>query len=415
MADKVALHIGVFDDSYLYMREAQALGYKIVATHPMDITSKYYYDTVKDMIDEFHIISYMDIDALVNLAKTSGASMTVTHPCTNDASMAMACVNTRMGFKGIGEVAATHCASKEAWHKLLENQNLPRPDWSYRYDEIKDLSTLEYPCIVKPNYGAGSNGIKQIHNAAELKSFMDDQDRSNGWNLDKKYDYYLVQQYTDADYFSGVNCYVQDGIIKPYTHYARDQKSKLEQERLPYFYYEEALFPSDPKFLTDEVLSILQQLTDVLEIKNGALRTEFFYDKDLNVINVIETNLRPGSSHTATSFHKIYGYNVTRELVKLNSKDYISDFTQKHDTQFNYSLGKQFRFAPGTIESIDWPEADESVHHFSSTLTSKSVIPDNWNASIGHQNGQLILLGKTVEEIYQKLDQFTRSIRIKYR
>lgn len=415
MESKVALHIGVFDDSYLYIREAKALGYKVVATHPMDIVNKYYYQTVEDMIDEFHIIDYMDTSSLVDLAKTCGASMTVTHPCTNDASMAMARVNTRMGFNGIGETAAEHCASKEAWHQLLIEQNLPRPAWSYRYDEIKDLNSLEYPCIVKPNYGAGSNGIKKIDSAEELEVFMRERDRSNGWNLNKKYDYYLIQQYTHADYFSGVNCYVQNGIIKPYTHYARDQKSKLEQERLPYFYYEEGLFPSDPKFLTQEVLDILQHLANVLEIENGALRTEFFYDSDLNVINIIETNLRPGSSHTATSFHEIYGYNVTQELVKLNSKEHTSDFTRQHDTRFKYSLGKQFKFRPGVVESIEWPELNEHVHHFSSTLEPGSVIPDNWNASVGHQNGQLILLGESVEQVYQQLDQFTRKIRIVYK
>jgi len=414
MENKVALHIGVFDDSYLYMREARALGYKIVATHPMEIKDKYYYHTVKDMIDEFYIIDYMDVNSLVQLAKSCGAEMTITHPCTNDASMAMACVNTRMKWNGIGETAAKFCASKEAWQELLVEQDLPRPKWSYRYDKLTDLSSLTYPCIVKPNYGAGSNGIKKIDSAEELETFMRERDRSNGWNLNKNYDYYLVQEYTHADYFSGVNCYVQDGIIHPYTHYARDQKSKLEQERLPYFYYEEGLFPSDSKFITQEVLDILQHLANVLEIKNGALRTEFFYDNDLNIINVIETNLRPGSSHTATSFHEIYGYNVTQQLVKLNSPDLKADFTRKHNTQYKYSLGKQFRFKPGTIESIKWPELNEHVHHFSSTLHAGSKIPKYWNASVGHQNGQLILLGETVEQVYQQLDQFTKNIKIQY-
>jgi len=414
MEHKVALHIGVFDDSYLYMREARALGYKIVATHPTNLEGKYYYNTVKDMIDHFHIVDYMETDVLVELAKNYGVSMTVTHPCTNDASMSMACVNSRMGFNGIGEEAAKHCASKEAWQQLLVEHNLPRPAWSYRYDDIDDINILEYPCIVKPNYGAGSNGVKKIHSAEELKTFMNESDRSQGWNLNKKYDYYLVQQYTHADYFSGVNCYVQNGIVKPYTHYARDQKSKLEQERLPYFYYEEGLFPSDPKFLTQEVLDILQHLADVLKIVNGALRTEFFYDEDLNVINVIETNLRPGSSHTATSFHEIYGYNVTQQLVKLNSKEHTANFTREYDTRFKYSLGKQFKFRPGTIKSIEWPELNEHVHHFSSTLKPGSVIPNNWNASVGHQNGQLILLGESIEQVYQQLDQFTRNIRITY-
>ena len=38
-----AMIVGVFNESYLWMKSAKELGYTIIATHPIDIKDKYYY------------------------------------------------------------------------------------------------------------------------------------------------------------------------------------------------------------------------------------------------------------------------------------------------------------------------------------------------------------------------------------
>lgn len=411
---KTALHIGVFDDSYLWISEAKNLGYKIIATHPMDIKDKYYYNNVKDLIDEFHIVSYMDTDKLIKIAKDNNVSLNIIHPCTNDASYAIGIVNSALGLKGITEEVVKNAASKEGWHNFLVKNCLPSAKWCYRYNDVKDLNSLEYPCIVKPNFGAGSQGIKKIYSAKELKEFMDTKDYNNGYYLTKKYDYYLVQEYTRAKYLVGCNCAIKDGKLIVFAHYAKNLHSLSEQQRQPYFYYEDGIFPEDDDvYMNKENLGLMQKLVDKLKVNNTAIRFDLFLDDEYKIVSFVELNLRPGSSHSAIGFHEIFGYNTTQQLIKLNT-DIPVNFSRQYDTRWKYMYCKNFRFKPGKIRSIKWPELDEHVHYFNSNLETGSIIPPVWNVATASLCGELILLGKTKEQLLQKLDQFVRNIEIDY-
>lgn len=411
---KTAIHIGVFDDSHIWMTEAKKLGYKIVATHPMDISQKYYYDRVKDLIDEFYVVSYTNTDKLIDIAKQNNVSLNIIHPCTNDASYAIGVVNSALGLKGITKEVAEKAASKEGWHKFLKENNLPGAKWCYRYNDIENLESIEYPCIVKPNYGAGSQGIKKIYSASELKEFMKTKDYNNGYYLTKKYDYYLVQEYTKAKWLVGCNSAVKDGKLIVFTHYAKNLNSLSEQLRQPYFYYEDGIYPNDDKMhMNKENLALMQKLVEKLGIDNNAIRFDIFLDEDYKIVSFVELNLRPGSSHSASCFHKILGYNTTEQLVKLNT-DLPVNFSRQVDTRWKYMYTKNFKFKPGKIRSIKWPELDEHVHHFSSQLKPDTVIPSVWNVATAGLCGELLLLGETKEQLLQKLDEFTRAIEIEY-
>jgi len=409
-----AIHIGVFDDSYIWMTEAKKLGYKIIATHPIDIQQKYYYDTVKDLIDEFHIVDYMDTESLIQIAKTQNVSLNIIHPCTNDASYAIGVVNSALGLKGFTKEVAEKAASKEGWHKFLQDNNLPGAKWCYRYEDIEDLQSLEYPCIVKPNYGAGSQGIKKIYSADELQLFMSSKDYNNGYHLSKKYDYYLVQEFTRAKWLVGCNSAVKNGKLIVFAHYAKNLQGLSEQLRQPYFYYEDGIYPEESgRILSKQNLEKMQHLVDMLGIDNSAIRFDIFLDDNFNIKSFVELNLRPGSSNSATCFHKVYGYNITEQLVKLNTNADV-DFTRQFDTRWKYMYTKNFRFKPGKIQSIKWPELDEHVHYFSSRLAPGTVIPPVWNVATAGLCGELLLLGETKQQLLEKLDEFIRNIEIEY-
>jgi biotin carboxylase len=407
----VALHIGVFDDSHLWMKEAKELGYTIVATHPMDITEKYYYNDVKDYIDYFYIVKYQDTGELVEIARKHNVSMTLTHPCTNDANLASAVVNSALNLKGIKEHSAKQCLSKYDFHLFLEKHDLPRTKWNYKYEDVKHkLSDLEYPCIVKPNYGGGSAGIKKIYDAEELRFFM--QLKEEGYHLSRG-DFYNVQSYTRAKYLIGANSAVKNGELIIFAHYTKDMYCLNEQLRQPYFYYEEGVYSRFIENITPETHAELQRCITELGIENGAVRFDLFLDEDFNLISIIELNLRPGSSNSATCFHKVYGYNTSKELVKLNT-DLPVDFTPTQEPEYDYMFTKNFRFNPGKIRRIEWPEWSENVHHFSSTLKAGDTIPAHWDASVAHKTGQLLLLGKDYDSMMAELDKITRSIQIEY-
>lgn len=411
---KTAIHIGVFEDSGIWMREAKKLGYRIIATHPKDIKQKHYYNKVAPYIDVFYEVDYMDTDKLVSIAKEHSVELNIIHPCTNDASYAIGAVNSALGLKGITKPVAENAASKQGWHDFLVEHDFPRASWCHRYDDIQDPHTLEYPCIVKPNYGAGSQGVKKIYSADELVEFMSTKEYDNGYHLSKKYDYYLVQEYTRARWILCINAGIENGKLIIFTHYVRDLHSLSEQSRLPYFYYEDAIHPNDNlDFLNEKNIECINNLIKALKVDNTALRFDIFLDEKKDIVSFVELNLRPGSSNSADAYHKIYGYNTTEQLIKLNTSQ-SAKFERQHDTKWKFVYCKNFRFKPGKIRSIKWPDLDEHVHHFSSRLEPGSVIPPVWNVSTAGLCGELLLLGETKEQLLQKLDEFTRAIEIEY-
>lgn len=409
-----ALHIGVFDDSHLWMKEAKELGYEIIAIHRIDIKTKHYYNLVKEYIDHLYIVDYHDYDKIIEISKSHNVSMTLTHPCTNDANLASAVVNSALNLKGIRKESAEKALSKNKFAKFLEEHNLPRAKWNYKYDDLsKDqINNLEYPCIVKPNYGAGSAGVKKIYFAEELMLFMKLKDTEEGYWLSDN-DYYNVEEFVRGRYLIGCNSAIKDGKLIIFAHYTKDMLCLNEQLRQPYFYYEEGIYSRFINNINQNTYNELQRCVTELGIKNGAARFDIFVDENFDLVSIIELNLRPGSSNSATCFHKVYDNNFTRELVKLNT-DLEVNFDHGNNPSYDYMFCKNFKFKEGKIKRIEWPNWSNNIHHFSSTLKPGDVIPSYWNASVAHMTGQLLLLGKDYKSMMQELDEITRSIIIEY-
>lgn len=84
-----------------------------------------------------------------------------------DAAITMGAVNDHFGFCGISEKIAQLCKDKTLFRQLLESSNIANAKYTVvtKIDiDTTDLSSLEYPVIVKPNNGFGSIGAKIFHN-----------------------------------------------------------------------------------------------------------------------------------------------------------------------------------------------------------------------------------------------------------
>jgi len=55
------------------------------------------------------------------------------------------------------------CVDKLAWHNFLNSKMIPTPDI------FEDKSSAEFPCIIKPRFGRGSDGVHLVNNLDELK------------------------------------------------------------------------------------------------------------------------------------------------------------------------------------------------------------------------------------------------------
>jgi len=400
--------IGVFFDTELWLKYVKKLGYKVIATHPIPITGKIYYNDVKDYIDIFYEVSYFDFDKLLDIAKENNVDMIVSHPCSNDALIAAGYINTNLNLKGISYDAVLNCSSKYDFHSTLVKYDLSRPNFTIKYSEDMDYDIITYPCIVKPNFGAGSVGVKLIHNKEELIEFFKTKERDNGYILDKKkYDYYLIQHYVKGSKILACHGVVHSNRIIIFGKTIRDLDK--EKNALPYFYGQEFITSDDD--LTPYTYKQLNKLLTELKINNTPFDLEIMVDENNDAKTFIELNLRPaekGFNHI--SGRDGYEYCI-KEQVKLGT-DISCNFSEGKIKDF---IGiKYFRFKPGTVRTIKWPDLPNNTLFFDTKLKRDSIIEKNWSNNEAHKNGSIILLDKNIESIHHTLNSFINGINIIY-
>lgn len=405
-----AMVIGIFHETHLWIKYAKELGYKIIATHPVAITKKPYYDTVKDCIDQFYKVSYFDFQKLVDIAKKHNVSMLVCHPTSNDANIANGYVNSALNLKGVSYKSTLQVCSKDNFYQLLIANDLPRPKFNIKYSVDMDYDALTYPCIVKPNYGAGSIGVKLIYNKDELRNFFDYPNAKNGYNLQKpKYDYYLIEEYVEGPKIMGVQAVVYNGELTIFEKTYRDLTK--EKEVRPYFYGME--FVTSREDITPYTYTQIKKLIRAIDLNNTSFNLEILLDENNDAKLFIELNLRPSTK----PFNYINGYDsykhCIQEQVKLGTK-LICDFSEKKNSQDRYIGVKYFKFKPGKIKTISWPELPSNTLFFDTELTNNSIIDEQWDVVIANINGSIILMDSSRETILETFDNFMAGIKIEY-
>jgi hypothetical protein len=407
MKHKISMVVGVFHDTYLWLKHAKDLDYKIIATHPIDIESKFYYSNVKKYIDKFYKVSYSDVDKLLEIATTHDVSMLIPHPSSNDATVSAGFVNSQLGLKGVSYESALLASSKYDFHKLLVKNDLPRPEFTTKYI---DKENITYPCIVKPNYGAGSVGVKLIHTEQELRSFFINPDIKNGYELTKpKYDYYIIQEYIDGPKIMGCHAVVHN---KKLTIFGRTYRDLIkERDAKPYFYGQEFITTRDP--ITPYTYNQIEKVVEAVGIDNTPFDLEVLLDENDNAMSFIEFNLRPAEK----AFNFINGRGgyeyCIREQVKLGT-DLPCDFSEKRAATDDYVGVRYFRFKEGKINSIKWPDLPTNTLFFDTNLTDGSVIESIWNVNAAMKNGSIIVTEKSREKVCNSINEFVDKIQIKY-
>jgi len=403
-----AMIVGVFNESYLWMKSAKELGYTIIATHPIDIKDKYYYQDTKDYIDYFYTVSYDDKFKLLEIAKKHEINLVICHPSSNDATMTSAYINTELGLKGVDINSANIACNKLEFYKFLEKNQLPCPSFTFRLDNI-DLNTIKFPCVVKPAFGAGSVGVKVIQSLSELKKFIQTKKYDYGYSLSKSHDdFYIVQDYVIGQKIMGCHSVVHEGKLKIFGRTYRYLNQ--EHNKLPYCYGQEFITTYDE--ITPKTSNAIEHLIKKLGVNNTPFDLEILLDENNDIISFIELNLRPAEK----AFNHISGRNgyeyCIKEQVKLGT-DLNCDFSEIGENK-TYIGVKYFAFHPGIIKKIQWPETPSTCVFFKTKLQENSVITDLWNVNIAVENGSMILIDSSDKQIKQTFNDFYKNIIVEY-
>lgn len=403
-----ALIIGVFNESYLWMKSAKELGYKVIAVHPMDLSEKYYYEQTKPYIDEFYKVDYSNHEKLLQIAQSHNISFVICHPASNDATLAASRINTELRLKGVDYNSASIACNKYEFYKFLEKNNLPGPRFTYKLDSVQ-YQNITYPCLVKPSFGAGSVGVKIIENELELQKFYKEQKYDDGFSLSKSSnDFYIVQEYLKGKKIMGCHSVVDNGTLKIFGRTYR----YLDQEHTTYPYCYGQEFITTHEEITQKTQNAIDRLITSIGFDNTPFDLEILLDENNNIISFIELNLRPAEK----AFNYISGRNgyeyCIKEQVKLGTS-LPCDFSPIGNSKM-YTGVKYFVFPHGTIEQIIWPSLPANCVYFNSKLTKNSYIKNLWNVNIAVDNGSMIVIDHSYEAVKSTFDNFTKQIQIEY-
>src|SRR5690606_12308524 len=123
--------------------------------------------------------SYLDIDAIVQAARASGAE--AVHPgygfLAENADFAEACAAAGLVFIGPPATAIRAMGSKSAAKTLLAKAGVPLvPGYHGRDQSLETLKAaaakIGYPVLIKASAGGGGKGMRAVASARELKDAL---------------------------------------------------------------------------------------------------------------------------------------------------------------------------------------------------------------------------------------------------
>ena len=419
------MFIGVFRDTGIYMKHCKQLGYEVIATHPLDIKEKYYYHTVKDYIDHFYHVGYMNLKSLIKIARGHKVNYLIPHSCSQDASYAMGYINSALNLPGIHHEVSNHIANKMNWHLFLKDNGLPGTKWCVKADDVEDFSKLGYPCIAKPNMGAGSQGVRIFKYPEECEKFFREKNVLDGYGPLKRYDFYIIQEFINARYYMGYDAIRYSNTIDTnQTAYILARTKDLNKVDLypfpgvlttvPSQYYNGIIRKS---ILTPEIINVTNFIFEKLDIKDSILSIQMLLDENYKLLNIIEINPRATMmSWFDRSYETILGFNYVEHIVKFASGRNDYDFNISKKVHLDYPVTSHLSLVlPNSaknqkIKKVILPENQHDImtQHIKPV---PSVVPSvvNVNASYGFS----IVFGESFEDCQQKFTKLHNRIIIK--
>ena len=269
-------------------------------------------DVGEKTADYFYPISITEKDEILEKCKEIKPSAV----CSIASDLAVITVNylaDKLGLVGNDPAYSTICTNKYEMRKAFKENGVKVPQFIHVQENEKyDISSFEFPIIVKPTDRSGSRGVTKVEKIEDLDAAIKN---SIGYSFEKKA---IVEEYIDGPEYS-CECISYKGkhnfltVTKKYTTGA------------PHFIETAHKQPSD---LTDEQIEKVKEEVfkglDSLHVEYGPSHSEFKVDKNGD-IRIIEIGARMG------------GDCIGSDLVKISTGyDFI-------DLTLDVALGKELK------------------------------------------------------------------------
>lgn len=237
--------------------------------------------------DEYHNVSILDLDKLVELAKSLQIDGVMT--MIELAMVPVAYVAEKLGLN-------SHCPyetaiilhDKALFRKFLTDNGfkVPHAKGFSTYEEaLKDIGLFHWPVIIKPVDSCSSRGVIKVEQPAELEQAVA---YAQSYGRDKTF---IIEDFIETNELSsGVECFAVNGQLEYAAFY--DQYHDVHSLN-PYVPVAECWPSIQKKEYQEEVSSELQRLFDLLHIDTGMFNVEWRVGTD-GTVYLMEVAPRPG-------------------------------------------------------------------------------------------------------------------------
>jgi biotin carboxylase len=277
-------------------------------THVLDGDSNSPASSITANLLIFKKIDISDIQLVFKYAKNINPDAVIAP--SNDAGLfAATYVANELNLPGPGEFATKYSRDKFKFRQLLSKSGISTPWYvlsepGYNHEKIMGLIP-SFPCVVKPNQGSGSKGVRYLENFGELGEYVTRQEREGNKG------HLLFEEFVPGTEYS------LEGIVqnKKLIVIGVCQKTRSS---LPSLVDTRVQLPSnlDDKNM-ESAISLAEQVVSVLMVENAPIHLEFIVSPTFGIV-AVECAVRAGGFNL---FNKLIprctGYNTLQAQLHL--------------------------------------------------------------------------------------------------
>lgn len=219
--------------------------------------------------DEYHNISIIDKDAVLELAKELKVDGIMTYAC-DIAVTTVAYVAEKLGLPIVGPYESVEILqNKGKFRKFLKENGFNVPNakaYSKIEEALKDVDLFNWPVIVKPTDSSGSRGVIRVDKKEELRNAIE---YALKYSIGKEFiiEDFLIRK----GYASECECFSMDGKLRFFPFSDQRFDDKAENPNAPVA----DVWPDSMSLEhKEELISEIQRLLDLLKMKTTIYNIE---------------------------------------------------------------------------------------------------------------------------------------------
>ena len=255
--------------------------------------------------DAFYQASTLDVEAIETIARQERVDFLIT-ACTDQALLTVAQVSEKLGLPCyIDYQTALNVTNKSYMKAMFSQHDVPTAPFAVMgVLDMKKITHLRYPMIVKPVDCNSSKGVCKVQTQDELKAAFAEAVRLSRTQTA------IVEEFVQGPEIS-VDVYVEDGVAHVLS-VTNSEKIKSDDK----FVIFRAKYPAIAKeSIYTQIRETAQKIADAFGLKNSPMLIQFISDGER--VYVLEFSARTGGGVKFLLIRHVSGFDVIKAVVDL--------------------------------------------------------------------------------------------------